>query len=285
MTNGFYLVNKEKNMTSFDVVFQMKKNLKQKKIGHTGTLDPDTEGLLVLAVGRATKFIPIVSDEKIKEYVAEITLGIHTDTYDISGEVLELREVDVISEEKIIEVLNSFLGKSTQIPPIYSAKKVDGKRLYEYARNDIEVEIKPQDIEVFSIDFIKRIDNNKFEFKCCVSKGTYVRSLIVDISEKLNTIGTMSSLVRTKTDGFNLNDAKKLDNITKDDFIPLDEYILSKYNKMEVYGKISVMIKNGAQLRIRDNIEYPIVYIDQHTKNIIGIYDIVGETTKPIFMM
>ena len=285
MINGFYLVNKEKNMTSFDVVFQMKKKLKQKKIGHTGTLDPDTEGLLVIAVGRATKFIPIVSDEKVKEYIAEVTLGIHTDTYDISGEVLQQCEVDLISDGKIIEVLNSFLGKSSQIPPIYSAKKVDGKRLYEYARNDIEVEIKPQDIEVFSIDFIRRIDNNKFEFKCCVSKGTYVRSLIVDISKKLNTIGTMSALVRTKTDGFNLNDAKKLDDITKDDIIPLEEYILSKYNKMEVYGKIAVMIKNGAQLRIRDNIEYPIVYIEQDTKNIIGIYDIVGETTKPIFMM
>lgn len=285
MLNGFYLVDKEKNMTSYDVVHQMKKKLNMKKIGHTGTLDPDTEGLLVIAVGRATKFIPIVSDEKVKKYRATVKLGIDTDTQDISGVVLDQVEVPVISKELIETILTKFLGVQTQIPPIYSAKKVDGKRLYEYARNEIDVEIKPQTIEVFDINLIEQLNNEEFIFECSVSKGTYVRSLIVDIAKELGTLGTMSGLVRFETDGFSVNEAKKLDDINVEDILDLEAYILSRYKTMPVYGKIATMIKNGAQLRVRDNFTYPIAYIDQETNKIIGIYDVVGDTTKPIFMM
>jgi tRNA pseudouridine55 synthase len=285
MLNGFYLVDKEKNMTSYDVVHQMKKKLNMKKIGHTGTLDPDTEGLLVIAVGRATKFIPIVSDDKVKRYRATVKLGIDTDTQDISGVVLEEASVPVITEEKLNDCLAKFLGVQSQFPPIYSAKKVDGMRLYEYARNDLEVEIKAQTIEVFDIKLVEQINNEEFVFECSVSKGTYVRSLIVDIAKELGTLGTMSDLVRFETDGFSLSDAKKLDDLDVDDILDLETYILNKYQTMKVYGKIAVMIKNGAQLRVRDNFVYPIAYIDEETNKVIGIYDVVGDTTKPIFMM
>ncbi len=282
--DGFFLIDKEMQMTSYDVVHQMKKKLQMKKVGHTGTLDPDTTGLLVVAVGRATKFIPIISDEKIKVYEAEITFGIHTDTYDISGEVLETKAVDV-DNEKIDTALKSFLGKQTQTPPIYSAKKVNGKRLYEYARENKEVEIKTQEIEVFDIKRLNDFKDNKVRVSFTVSKGTYIRSLIVDIASGLNTVGTMSELRRDETDGFSVCDAKKLDVISPDDLLSLDTYVRSKYPVYEVYGKIANLIKNGAKLRRREEIEFPCLYVDKETNELIALYDVVdNENVKPKVM-
>ncbi len=282
--DGFFLIDKEKNMTSFDVVYKMKKKLQMKKVGHTGTLDPDTTGLLVVAVGRATKFIPIISDEKIKVYESEITLGIHTDTFDISGTVLEEKEF-AVNNEMIDKVLEEFIGKQSQIPPIYSAKKVDGKRLYEYARSEKLVEIKPHEIEVFKIKRTSDVKDGKFNVHFTVSKGTYIRSLIVDIAKKLNTVGTMSSLTRTATDGFNVSSAKKIDEISSTDIISLSEYAIQKYPVYEVYGKIAKLIENGAKLTYRSEFEYPCVYKNKETNKLIALYEQVDEKNiKPKVM-
>ncbi len=284
--DGFYLINKEKEQTSFDVVFKVKRKLNMKKVGHTGTLDPDTTGLLVVAVGRATKFIPILSENKTKKYLAQITFGIHTDTYDISGEILEQQAVENITEEKIDAVLKSFLGLQTQIPPIYSAKKVNGKRLYEYARKNQEVEIKPQTIEVFSIARTSPFKDNKVWVEFTVSKGTYIRSLIVDIAKKLDNLGTMSSLRRTHTDGFDIADAKEIAAINPEDIIDLETFLKANYPVYEVYGKIANLIKNGAKLRYRSEITYPCLYVDKETQKCIALYDKVdAENIKPKVML
>ncbi len=284
--DGFYLIDKEKEQTSFDVVFKVKRKLNMKKVGHTGTLDPDTTGLLVVAVGRATKFIPILSANKTKKYQAEITFGIHTDTYDISGDVIAKKSVDNVTNETIDRVLEQFLGKQTQMPPIYSAKKVNGKRLYEYARNNQEVEIRPQEIEVFSIKRTSEVDNNKVLVDFTVSKGTYIRSLIVDIAKELGTLGTMSSLRRTHTDGFDVVDAKKIAAINPEDIIDLEAFLKQSYPVYEVYGKIANLIKNGAKLRYRPEITYPCLYVDQETKKCIALYDKVdAENIKPKVML
>ena len=281
--NGFILVDKEKGMTSNDVVRKVKKIIGMKKVGHSGTLDPDTTGLVVVGLGRATKMFPIISTEKQKTYISEITLGILTDTLDMSGTVLEEQLVPEFSMDKLNEICKSFIGNITQTPPIYSAKKVNGKRLYEYARNGEKVEYKDHNITIYSIKILN-VKGNKIKFEAVVGKGTYIRSLVLDIAKKLGTVGTMSELVRTQTDGFDVLDAKKLDDINIDDIIHLDEYCLNKYNAIEVYGPVMNLIKNGAQLRIRSNIVYPCLYVDRDTKKCIGIYDIIDNNTGPILM-
>lgn len=282
--DGFFLIDKEKKMTSYDVVHEMKKKLKMKKIGHTGTLDPDTTGLLVVACGRATKFIPIISDEKIKVYEAEITFGIHTDTYDISGEVIEENKIEV-NNAMIDTIIEDFIGKQEQRPPIYSAKKVNGKRLYDYARNNQEVEIKNQKIEVFEIKRLNDVSENKVKVSFTVSKGTYIRSLIVDIAKAMGTIGTMSELRRLSTDGMDVTAAKKLEQISKEDILDLETYVENKYPVYEVYGKIAKLIENGAKLRYRSEMQFPCLYRNQETGKLIALYDqIDDENIKPKVM-
>ncbi len=282
--DGFFLIDKEQKMTSYDVVHQMKKKLKMKKVGHTGTLDPDTTGLLVVACGRATKFIPIISEEKIKVYEAEITFGIHTDTYDISGEILDRDELNV-TNEMFDQIITNFLGEQEQYPPIYSAKKVNGKRLYDYARNNQEVDIKPQQIEVFEIERLSDVVANKVRVSYKVSKGTYIRSLIVDMAKELGTLGTMSALRRSQTDGMNVENAKKLIDISSEDILDLESYVRAKYPVYPVYGKIAKLIKNGAKLRYRDEMEFPCLYVDQETDQLIALYEQVdAEKIKPKVM-
>lgn len=282
--NGFILVDKPKGMTSFDVVFKLRKELNIKKIGHTGTLDPDTSGLLIIAVGRATKFIPILSENSKKEYVAEVKLGIKTDTGDISGKIIEQIKPRFYSDQEIECALSTFEKTYDQIPPIYSAKKVNGKRAYELARNEEFVELKASKVTIYENNLIKRSNNEEFKFSTIVSKGTYVRSLISDIAEDIGCIATMTSLVRTQTDGFYLEDAKPLSDITVKDIISLEDFVLKKYYNVEVYGNLAKMIKNGVKLRVNEEITYPCVYIDSESKQPIAIYSLNGEETKVMFM-
>lgn len=283
--DGFFLIDKEQAMTSYDVVRIMKKKAQMKKVGHTGTLDPDTTGLLVVACGRATKFIPIISEEKVKVYEAEITFGLHTDTYDISGEVLERNDLNVTSQ-MLDYIVPSFIGVQEQVPPIYSAKKVNGKRLYDYARNNEEIEIKSQSIEVFSLERLSDVKDNKVRVSFTVSKGTYIRSLIVDIAKALNTVATMSQLRRLSTDGLDVVNAKLLDDLDPQaDLLDLDTYVRNKYPIYTVYGKIAKLIQNGAKLRYRPEMEFPCLYLDRDTEQIIALYDRVDEENiKPKVM-
>lgn len=215
MINGIINVHKEAGFTSFDVVAKLRGITKQRKIGHTGTLDPDATGVLPVCFGSATKLCEYLTD-KTKEYVAEFRLGIVTDTQDISGTVLEEKEVNITKEE-LIAAINSFIGKQKQIPPMYSAKKVDGKKLCDLAREGKVVERKAADIEIYNIDIVDITIDNAVEAKIRVtcSKGTYIRTLCHDIGQKLGVGATMTSLIRTKSGDFEIGNALTLNEIEK----------------------------------------------------------------------
>lgn len=209
MINGIINVYKEKGYTSHDVVARLRGILHQKKIGHTGTLDPNAEGVLPVCLGKGTKLCDMLTDTD-KEYRAVIRLGVKTDTQDITGTVIEKREVNAdISEEKITEVIMSFVGEYMQIPPMYSALKVDGKRLYELARQGKEVERKARKVFITHI-VIEEINVPFITMTVGCSKGTYIRTLCQDIGEKLGTLACMESLIRTKAGFYKLENSLKL---------------------------------------------------------------------------
>ena len=248
--DGLLLINKKENMTSRDVVNIASKKLNTKKIGHTGTLDPLATGVLVLAINKGLKIVEDITSLD-KEYIAEVTLGIKTDTLDITGNILEEKQERVITEEELNKVLTSFIGEYEMQVPIYSAVKVNGKKLYEYAREGKEVELPVKNVFVHNIELLE-LNNNKFKFKCKVSKGTYIRSLINDICEKLNVIGTMSSLTRTKQGNFDIKDAVDLDDINENSkLISLIDSI--DLPKIEVDDYLFNKIKNGSKLQNRYN--------------------------------
>lgn len=210
MINGIINVYKERGFTSHDVVAKLRGIVKQKKIGHTGTLDPDATGVLPVCLGNATKLCDMLTD-KSKEYITTMRLGFCTDTQDISGEVLETKEVSV-TEEEVKEAVLSFVGKYNQIPPMYSALKVNGKKLYELAREGIEIERKARSIEIFEIEILD-IALPDITMRVHCSKGTYIRTLCHDIGLKLGCFGTMVTLERTKVASFLRENAYTLSEI------------------------------------------------------------------------
>lgn len=247
--NGILLVNKEKNYTSRDIVNKVGKILGTKKIGHTGTLDPLATGVLVLCIGSATKLNEILTST-YKEYEAEITLGLLTDTLDITGNVLKEESVKV-NKGQLLEALKKMIGKYIQEVPIYSAVKVNGKKLYEYARNGESVELPKREVNIKKLELvgdIRYIDNKTvFNIRCLVSKGTYIRALVNDIATNLNTIGVMSKLKRTKQGIFNLEDCYTLDDIENGNYklISVDE-VLNEYPRVMVEGREEKLVSNGA---------------------------------------
>lgn len=245
--DGILLVDKPASMTSFDVVYKIRKALHIKSVGHTGTLDPQATGLLIVLLGRACKALPYLSGAT-KEYIAELRLGEKTDTGDIWGKCIETKEYNLPSKEQCEEVLQSFLGLSSQIPPMVSAIKKDGKRLYEYAREGIEVQREPREIEIKEIELLN-IEPIRFRVVC--STGTYIRSLCEDIAVKLNTVGTMSSLVRTQASGYHLNQASTLTQIQEGSFqlVSLYEGISTLYPCVQVNEKQMKDVKNGKTLQ------------------------------------
>ena len=245
--NGVIVVKKEKDCTSRDVVNDISKILGTKKIGHTGTLDPMATGVLVLCVGTGLKLVELLMNHD-KEYIATIKLGIETDTLDITGEVINTKEVINITKEKIEEVLKTFLGKSKQVVPKYSAIKVNGKKLYEYARNNEEVELPVKDIEISNIELISDFKDNSFTIKCSVSKGTYIRSLVRDIGYALGTVATMTSLDRTRLGNFSLDDSYTIDEIREGNYklLNLDEVL--DLNVVVVDYNLEKKIRNGCVL-------------------------------------
>ena len=194
--DGIIVVNKPSGCTSHDIVSKIRKKLNIKKVGHTGTLDPLATGVLPILLGNGTKLSKYLINHD-KEYIATIKLGVKTDTADIEGTVIEEKKAPLFTEKQIMNALESLKGKQKQIPPMYSAIKINGKKLYEYARSGESVEVKPRDIEIYNIVLIKYKDN-RIQFKVACSKGTYIRSVCEEIAQKLNTVGTMSALERTK---------------------------------------------------------------------------------------
>ena len=246
---GILLIDKPKGITSRDVVDKVVKKFGTKKVGHTGTLDPIATGVLVICVGKATKLVNYLTSTE-KEYIATVELGTKTDTLDNTGNILEERE-SKYSKEQIIEVLDSFKGKYEQEVPIYSAVKVNGKKLYEYARNNEEVVLPKREVEIKDIVLLNDVkyekDKTIFKFKCTVSKGTYIRALINDIATRLNTVGIMTDLRRTKQGKFSIQDCINIDSVELDSLIGIIDILDCK--KVELTNDIEKKVLNGNKLK------------------------------------
>lgn len=252
---GIINVNKPSGITSFDVVRKLRRILHERKIGHTGTLDPLAEGVLVVCIGKATKLVQDIEGYE-KTYTAGFELGYRTDTYDTEGQIIEKREINNVTLGELENVLKKFIGEIEQIPPMYSALKVDGKKLYELARQGIEVERKARLIEIKFIDIVE-FDGVKGKIRCGVSKGTYIRSLIDDMGKALGTLATMTSLVREKVGSSNIEDSYTLEDIEaisleeKTDFLCSVEDFF-KYPKITLEGekkKNMILFLNGNTVR------------------------------------
>lgn len=247
-------VYKESNMTSRDVCNIISKHFKTKKVGHTGTLDPLACGLLIVCTNKDTKLVDILTAKK-KEYIATIKLGIKTDTLDITGNIIEKKDYNFTKEE-LINVLNSFLGESKQEVPLYSAVKINGRKLYEYARNNINIELPVRDIEIYNIELLE-YEKDLITFKVEVSKGTYIRSLINDICTKLNTVGVMSYLLRTKQGDFLVDNSNKLDDILNDNYKVITyEEVFKNYPTINLNEEEYYKVINGVKMNfnIKDDI-------------------------------
>lgn len=265
--DGIILVDKEKNMTSRDVVNVISKKLGTKKVGHTGTLDPIATGLMVICVNKGTKLVELLTDHD-KSYIATVKLGLKTDTYDITGNILEENYDYQIKKEELERVLNSFVGKYMQEVPIYSSIKINGKKLYEYARSNIEVELPKRLVEIYDIKLLD-FNDNQFTFSVSVSKGTYIRSLINDISKKMNILMTMSELRRTIVGKFNINNAKKLNDIMKNDILPITEIV--DFPVITVDDNLEKKIRNGMQIDDIYNSQYVLFINDKNEE--LAIYE------------
>ena len=295
MKSGIINVYKEKGFTSFDVVAKLRGILKTKKIGHTGTLDPDAEGVLPVCIGRATKVCDILTD-KDKVYEAVMLLGVETDTQDTSGEVLKELPVEV-SEEAIKEAILSFVGEYAQVPPMYSALKVNGKKLYELAREGKTVERKARNVQIFSIEILE-MDLPRVRMSVHCSKGTYIRTLCHDVGQKLGCGGCMDKLLRTKVGVFELADTLKLaeidalarEGLVEDRIISVDE-LFEDYTKVWMKQEFDVVVHNGNRVKKRmfedklsSNAERLRVYDSKG--EFIGIYEYSEERSdfKPVKM-
>ena len=290
---GVINIYKEKGFTSHDVVNIVRKTLGRVKTGHTGTLDPDAEGVLPICVGKATKLADYIAAD-IKEYKAEITLGITTTTEDISGDVIEKRAVES-SEEEVKSAINSFVGEYNQTPPMYSAIKVNGKKLYELAREGKEIERKTRLINIYKIRDIKALGNNKYEFYVLCSKGTYIRTLCKDIGEKLGCGGCMSDLTRTRSGNFYIEDSIKINdfkdmvsqNKLNEILLPVEK-VLSNYKTANIDSKAEKFVLNGNKISVsyidEKNIKETKV-VANFNNRVVGVYEVLGDFIKPITML
>ncbi len=242
------VINKDKGLTSRSVVNKLCKIFNTKKIGHTGTLDPMASGVLVCLVGKYTKLVDLITSSH-KEYIAEIKLGIKTDTLDITGNTIEENMPRDLDIDEIKQVLQTLVGEYTQIIPKYSAVHVNGKRLYEYARNNEAVELPTNTVYIEDIELLS-YENNLIKFRAVVSKGTYIRSLIQSICSKLNVIGTMSSLIRTKQGNFSLDMSYTLEDIANNNFNILNLEDLLELEIVNLNNELYKKVINGNQVKL-----------------------------------
>lgn len=295
MKSGIINVYKEKGFTSFDVVAKLRGILKTKKIGHTGTLDPDAEGVLPVCIGRATKVCDILTD-KDKVYEAVLLLGVETDTQDTTGEILKKLPVEE-SESVVKEAILSFVGEYAQIPPMYSALKVNGKKLYELAREGKTVERKARNVQIFSIEILE-MDLPRVRMSVHCSKGTYIRTLCHDIGQKLGCGGCMEKLLRTKAGIFELADTLKLaeidvlakEGLVEEKIISVDE-LFEDHSKVWTKQEYDVVVHNGNRVKMKmfqeklpENTERLRVYDSKG--EFIGVYEFCSERGdfKPVKM-
>ncbi len=247
MINGIVVVNKDPGYTSRDVVNIIGKALKTKKVGHTGTLDPLASGVLAVCVGRYTKLVELLTSMD-KEYIAEIKLGIATDTLDITGEILEKQDFK-ISEDNIKKVFSEFIGEYEMEVPIFSAIKVKGKKLYEYARNKEEVMLPVKNVQIYELELLE-YNNDIIRFRTKVQKGTYIRSLIRDICKNLHTVGTMNNLIRTKQGEFSIDAAYNIEDIKNNNFELKSIRDVLSIKEYELSANEYLQVKNGNEVNI-----------------------------------
>ena len=278
--NGIIVIDKPKDYTSRDIVNIVSKKLNTKKVGHTGTLDPLATGVLVLPIGRALKVSELLTSNT-KEYIAEVILGYETDMLDITGTEIK-RNIPHVTKEELLKVLKSYIGKYNQEVPLYSAVKVGGRKLYEYARSGIPVTPPSKEVEVYSLELISDLKHIKgaveFTIRCEVSKGTYIRSLIRDIAYSLNTYGTMKSLIRTRQGVFTLENAYTLKDIEENNYKLLSiKECLPNIKTTIIEEPLLTKVKNGMVLDkfFEENMS---LLLDKEGKE-IAIY-IAGENNK-----
>lgn len=274
--NGVINVNKPLGVTSHDVVYRLRKMLSIKKIGHTGTLDPDASGVLPMCIGRATKVADMLTAQD-KQYIAEVTLGSATDTLDKSGVVTETADVNV-SNEDIKAVVHEFIGDIEQIPPMYSAIKIDGKKLYELAREGKEVErasrkVRIDNIEILEID----LENKRFTMKVDCSKGTYIRTLCDDIGRRLGCFAHMSALERTKSGRFDISKAYTLEEIEEmylcgdlSFFVPVD-VVFEEYPRLIINARKAHKMCNGTRVAVQGIDEGEVYRVYDESGNFLTI--------------
>ena len=296
MINGIINVYKEKGFTSFDVVAKMRGMFHQKKIGHTGTLDPDAEGVLPVCLGKATKVCDLLTD-KDKEYKAVLLLGQETDTQDISGEVLNVGEVNV-TEDEVRSAILSFVGAYEQVPPMYSALKVNGQKLCDLARKGITVERKARPVVIHKIEIIS-MKLPEIEMIVSCSKGTYIRSLCDDIGKKLGCFGCMKSLLRTRVDQFTVDKALTLAQLQKIieektendwDFVESVDSVFYKYVSIQTKEEAQKLVLNGNRIPYEFVADFSVekmqeqVRLYDFTNKFIGIYTYIEESQeyKPV---
>lgn len=292
--DGIINVYKEKGYTSHDVVAIVRKTLNIKKVGHTGTLDPDAEGVLPVCIGQATKLADYIMAER-KSYRAEITFGAETTTQDASGEIIEKYSYD-FDEDKLKEAVKTFIGEQTQIPPMYSAIKVNGKKLYELAREGKEVERKTRKIEIFDIKIVDIMPPDRAIIDVDCSKGTYIRTLCSDIGKKLGWGAYMSQLTRTASGNFIIENAVKLDILKKiseegdiKSVLISPDRALGGYKKITVSQKASKYLYNGGKIYSRYFVfdtepkEQELVLGYDESGRLVGIYTFLYDKDKESF--
>ena len=273
------VVNKPEGYTSRDVVNKLSKILNTKKIGHTGTLDPIATGVLVCLTGKYTKLVDLLTALD-KEYVAEIKLGIKTDTGDVTGNVIDTSN-KVILKNDILDVIKKFPKKYLQTVPKYSAVKINGKKLYEYARENIDIELPKREVNIYNLELIS-FNDDIIKIKTKVSKGTYIRSLIEDICEMLGTVGCMKSLVRTKQGAFSIDEAFTLEDIENNNYIGknIHEFLDYPCINIEEYNLKTVL--NGGKISNIYDIKNKVILM--YDNKDLAIYEVDGETLKPYVM-
>lgn len=252
--DGIIVINKEKGCTSHDIVYKIRKMFNT-KVGHTGTLDPNATGVLPILLGKGTKISKYLIEHD-KEYEVVLQLGVKTTTADEEGEIIEEKEVlkESLEQLEIERILKSFIGKIKQMPPKYSAIKVNGRKLYEYARKGQEVEIKPREVEIYNIEITNiQKEKKQIEFKVSCSKGTYIRTLCEDIAEKMRTVGYMKELKRTKVGNFNIEQAITLGQLQEKEnikIITIEEMFKDKEEIILEDSKI-ILLLNGVKMNMK----------------------------------
>lgn len=279
--NGILVINKPLGYTSRDIVNIISKELNTKKVGHTGTLDPMASGVLVICVGNALKVCELLTNHD-KEYITGITLGIETDTLDMEGSILNSVDVN-ISDDKIYDVVGSFLGMYLQEVPKYSAVKVNGKKLYEYARKGINVELPSKEVKIKNIEIIDNIVHKDgkifFSIKCTVSKGTYIRSLVRDIGNKLGVPSVMNSLCRTRQGNFKIENSFSIEDIKNNNY----KYI----NIIDAFPNIPIIkVDNNMAFKIKNGVvldkffDSDMAFIVDNDNNLIALYKLDGDKCR-----